>query len=142
MIYVVTDIEADGPWPGPNSMRSFASVAVTGDGEELGVFETVLEPLPGSAPNPDTYAWFQTHPEAWQAATESPKPPAGEMARFASWVKALPGPCVFTACPITEVAPRHLPPEWLGNIEHTHRAIDDARGYAHLLGVLLRMSSR
>jgi hypothetical protein len=29
-----------------------------------------------------------------------------------------------------------LPPEWFGNIEHTHRAIDDARGYAHLLGVL------
>ena len=21
-IYVVTDIETDGPWPGPNSMRS------------------------------------------------------------------------------------------------------------------------
>ncbi|XVV09305.1 hypothetical protein ACQP2X_31230 [Actinoplanes sp. CA-131856] len=192
MIYVVTDIEADGPWPGPNSMRSFASVAVTGDGEELGVFETVLEPLPGSAPNPDTYAWFQTQPEAWAAATENPQPPAAEMARFATWVKALPGPCVFTACPIafdgmwidyylrrfttygvvqgpyekdvlfevrpglclrtytaavtgrpiTEVAPRHLPPEWLGNIEHTHRAIDDARGYAHLLGVLLAMSSR
>ena len=25
------------------------------------------------------------------------------------------------------------PPEWLGNHAHTHRAIDDARGYAHLL---------
>lgn len=25
------------------------------------------------------------------------------------------------------------PPQWLGSIDHTHRAIDDARGYAHLL---------
>jgi hypothetical protein len=25
------------------------------------------------------------------------------------------------------------PPEWLGSVEHTHRAIDDARGYANLL---------
>lgn len=28
------------------------------------------------------------------------------------------------------------PPEWLGSIEHTHRAIDDARGYAHLLKLI------
>ena len=34
--------------------------------------------------------------------------------------------------------PKTLPREWLGHHEHTHRAIDDARGYAHLLGVLLR----
>ncbi|GAA0510143.1 hypothetical protein Ade02nite_52730 [Paractinoplanes deccanensis] len=191
-IYVVTDIEADGPWPGPNSMRSFASVAVTGDGTELGTFETVLEPLPGAAPNPDTYAWFQTFPEAWAAATENPQPAGAEMARFADWVKALPGPCVFTASPIAfdgmwidyylrrftryglvqgpyekdvlfdgrpglclrsysaaitgrpvmDVPPAKLPAEWLGNIEHTHRAIDDARGYAHLLGVLFRMAGR
>lgn len=25
------------------------------------------------------------------------------------------------------------PPEWLGSVDHTHRAIDDARGYANLL---------
>lgn len=65
--YVVTDIETDGPWPGPNSMRAFASVAATAEGIELSRFEAVLEPLPGAAPNPDTYAWFQTVPEAWAA---------------------------------------------------------------------------
>ncbi|MDE1901736.1 MAG: DNA polymerase III subunit epsilon [Alphaproteobacteria bacterium] len=32
----------------------------------------------------------------------------------------------------------NYPPEWLGNIPHTHRAIDDARGYAHLLIHLLK----
>jgi hypothetical protein len=39
--------------------------------------------------------------------------------------------------PPAEVTSARLPPEWLGDIEHTHRAIDDARGYAHLLTVLL-----
>lgn len=30
------------------------------------------------------------------------------------------------------------PSEWLGAVEHTHRAIDDARGYANLLSFLIR----
>lgn len=29
------------------------------------------------------------------------------------------------------------PEEWLGSVEHTHRAIDDARGYANLLRFLI-----
>ena len=32
--YVVTDVELDGPWPGVNSMRSFASVGGDGSGRE------------------------------------------------------------------------------------------------------------
>ena len=43
-----------------------------------------------------------------------------------------------TGRPVAEVSPANLPPAWLGDIPHTHRAIDDARGYAHLLGVLFR----
>ncbi len=189
-IYVVTDIEVDGPWPGPNSTRSFASVAVTADGQERGTFEAVLEPLPGAAPSPDTYAWFQTQPGAWTAATTGAQPTGQVMAQFVDWVKALRGPCMFAASPlafdggwidyylrrftryglvqgpyeqdvlfegrsglclrsyaaavtgrpVAEVSPQTLPAEWFGNIEHTHRAIDDARGYAHLLGVLFRRS--
>ena len=34
-----------------------------------------------------------------------------------------------------------FPSDWLGGREHTHRAIDDALGYAHLLLKLLRISS-
>jgi hypothetical protein len=30
------------------------------------------------------------------------------------------------------------PPDWLGRYAHTHRAIDDARGYARLLATLMR----
>jgi hypothetical protein len=32
---------------------------------------------------------------------------------------------------------RKYPKEWLGCVEHTHRAIDDARGYGNLLGFLI-----
>ena len=35
-----------------------------------------------------------------------------------------------------------LPPEWLGHHPHTHRAIDDARGYASLLARLLLICPR
>ena len=73
-VYIVTDIEADGPTPGRNSMIAFASVAVTATGEKKGVFEAVLQPLTGAEPDPDTYAWFQTQPEAWAAATLDPRP--------------------------------------------------------------------
>ncbi len=114
-IYVVTDIEVDGPWPGPNSMRSFASVAVSLDGTEHGRFEAVLEELPAAAPNEQTLAWFRTIPEMWEAATADPEP-------------------------VADVSPATVPSEWFGDVEHTHRAIDDALGYAHLLVTLGRMA--
>ena len=37
-IYVSTDVEADGPIPGPNSMLSFGSAAYTGGKELIGTF--------------------------------------------------------------------------------------------------------
>ena len=37
--YVVCDIEADGPIPGPHSMISLGAVAVNREGKELGDFE-------------------------------------------------------------------------------------------------------
>ncbi|GAA1160695.1 hypothetical protein [Ornithinicoccus hortensis] len=186
--YVVTDIEADGPWPGPNSMLSFASVAISLDGTERGSFEAVLEPLPGASPSPKTLEWFQHFPEAWEAATADPEPVPSVLARYAAWVRSLPHPRMFAAAPlafdaawvdyylrrftrygitqgpyeddplfdgpglcirsyaagvtgtsITEMHTHHIPPEWFGDVAHTHRAIDDARGYANLL---LEMSRR
>lgn len=188
-VYVVTDIETDGPWPGANSMRSFASVAVSPDDTEHGRFEVVLEELPGAAPNPDTLAWFRTVPEAWTAATTDPVPIARAMTDYVAWVQGLPHPRAFAAAPLSfdgtwidfylrrftsygvtqgpyeqdrlfdgpalclrsyaaavtgrpaaEVATSTLPPEWLGEVEHTHRAIDDARGYAHLLVTLFGLT--
>lgn len=190
-VYVVTDIEVDGPWPGANSMRSFASVAVSPDGTEHGRFEAVLEELPGAAPNPRTLAWFETVPEAWQAATRDPEPVPTVMTRYVDWVHGLPRPRAFAAAPLSfdgtwmdhylrrftryglhqgpyeadrlfdgpglclrsytsaltgrpaaELAAPDLPSEWFGDVEHTHRAIDDALGFANLLVTLHQRAGR
>jgi hypothetical protein len=55
-----------------------------------------------------------------------------------------PGLCLKSlACGVTGGDPatftvHDLPSEWFGDVEHTHRAIDDARGYANLLVSMLR----
>lgn len=56
-IYVSTDIEADGPIPGPHSMLSFASAAYSADKQLLTTFSANLDTLPGANPHPDTQAW-------------------------------------------------------------------------------------
>jgi hypothetical protein len=35
---------------------------------------------------------------------------------------------------------QRVPPDWYGHIEHTHRAIDDARGFANVLARLFAIS--
>lgn len=187
--YCVTDIESSGFRPGVSSMISFATVAVTGAGEERGRFEAVLAELPGATWDPGTRAWFESdEPEALAAATTDPREPAVVIADFVAWVRRLPGPRVFVAHPLAfdgqwidhylrtfadlplvrslydadplfhdtlclrsyaaavtgryvgDVSPATLPSEWFGDVPHTHRAIDDALGYAHLLAELFRRS--
>ena len=98
-IYVSTDVEADGPIPGPYSMLSFASAAYLADKTLVGTFATNLETLPEATAHPDTMAWWQQHPEAWAACREDPQPPATTMPRYVSWLKTLPGKPVFVAYP-------------------------------------------
>ena len=49
--------------------------------------------------------------------------------------------CAFAAgrlgWPLERCRFENYPREWLGNVEHSHRALDDAIGYAHLLAWLL-----
>lgn len=45
-----------------------------------------------------------------------------------------------TGRPVADISAASLPIEWFGEVQHTHRAIDDALGYAHLLGELFRRS--
>ncbi len=98
-IYVSTDVETDGPIPGPHSMLSFASAAYLPDKTLVGTFAANLETLPGAEGHPVTMAWWQQHPEAWAAARDNPEDPATAMARYAHWVKRLPGRPVFVAYP-------------------------------------------
>lgn len=188
-IFIVTDIESDGPTPLHNSMLSFASVAIEADGTLHGEFEAQLTQRPDRTTNEQTMAWWATQPEAWAATTANAEAPELVMPRFADWVDSLPGPKVFVAAPMifdglwmdhyldefagTRVlsgpfksrqifrgggvclytmagtlrgAPyldwgmSKLPAEFYGHIAHTHKAIDDARGFAHVLVELFKIS--
>lgn len=44
----------------------------------------------------------------------------------------------MTGRPVADLPAPALPPHWLGDVRHTHRAIDDARGFANLLHFLAR----
>ncbi len=100
-IYVSTDVETDGPIPGPNSMLSFGSAAFTPDGELVSTFSANLELLPDARPDPKTAEWWRSHPEAWEACRADPSPPSVVMPRYLAWVKALPGRPVCVAYPAT-----------------------------------------
>ena len=56
------------------------------------------------------------------------------------------GVCLYTMAGTLRGAPylnwgmQRVPAEWYGNIEHSHKAIDDARGFANVLVKLFQMS--
>lgn len=98
-IYVSTDVEADGPIPGPHSMLSFASVALRADKTTIAEFSVNLASLPGAAPHPRTMTWWAGHPEALAKARANPEDPATAMPRYAAWLRELPGRVVFVGQP-------------------------------------------
>jgi hypothetical protein len=98
-VYVSTDVETDGPIPGPHSLLSFASAAYLADKTLVDTFSANLETLPGAAPDPSTVAWWKQHPEAWAQARTDPEDPAAVMRRYVAWLKGLPGRPVFVAYP-------------------------------------------
>ncbi|MCB1053495.1 MAG: exonuclease [Acidobacteria bacterium] len=99
-IYVSTDIEADGPIPGPNSMLSFASAAFTAQKELLGTFEANLETLEGAQGDPKTMAWWATQPKAWETSRQNLEASELAMQRYLIWLKELPGKPVFVGYPV------------------------------------------
>ena len=98
-IYVSTDVEVDGPIPGPHSMLSFASAAFLPDKARLATFSANLTLLPGAKPNAETMNFWKAHPEAWEAARRDPRDPGEAMADYARWLDALPGKPVFVGYP-------------------------------------------
>jgi hypothetical protein len=98
-IYVSTDVEVDGPIPGPHSMLSFGSAAYREDKTLIGTFSANLVTLPGARGHPKTLEWWKTQPEAWAACRVDPREPAVVMPEYLAWVKALPGRPVFVAYP-------------------------------------------
>jgi hypothetical protein len=97
--FFVTDMEADGPIPGPYSMRSVASVAYDASGRELGSFSVNLQPLVNARTHPVTMKWWQGFPEAWAACQVNAREPVQGMTDYAAWVASFPGRAVFVGFP-------------------------------------------
>ena len=79
-IYVSTDVETDGPIPGPYSMLSFGSAAYRADKTRIATFTANLETLEGASAHPDTMAWWAGRPEAWNACRQNLQSPAAAIA--------------------------------------------------------------
>ncbi len=96
-IYVSTDIEADGPIPGPHSMLSLGSATYLQDKTLVSTFSASLELLPGASGDARTMEWWETRPEAWEACCRNPLPPEEAMLEYVAWLTGLPGNPVFVA---------------------------------------------
>ena len=98
-IYVSTDIEADGPIPGPHSMLSLGSAAYLEDKTLVATFTANLETLPDATPHPQTTAFWAKNVEAWNATRTDCRPPEKVMPDYVKWLKSLPGVPVFVGYP-------------------------------------------
>lgn len=181
-IYVVVDIETNGPVPGFYSMLSIGAVASSID-EEIASFYHKLLPCEGAREDADTMKWWESQPEAWREVTTDQLPPDKVMREFYDWVNSLKAVPVFVAHPVwfdysfvswylhkfaqnpfddytgvlrvldlpsfaagklnvslSKSARPQLPESLkIGMSEHSHTAIDDARGYAVMLRNLLKV---
>src|SRR5688572_2035238 len=98
-IYVSTDVEADGPIPGPHSMLSFASAAYRADKTLVSTFARNLATLEGASAHPKTEAWWKTLPDAWAACRLDLRSPDAAMRDYFDWLRGLPGRPVFVGYP-------------------------------------------
>ena len=98
-IYISTDVEADGPIPGPHSMLCFASAAYLADKTLVSTFSANLDTLPGASGHPDTMNWWKKHPEAWKKCRENKRSPEVVMPEYVKWIESLPGKPVFVGYP-------------------------------------------
>ena len=98
-IYVSTDVETDGPIPGPHSMLSFGSAAYTADKRLVATFAANLETLDGAAAHPKTAEWWATQPEAWSACRVNLQKPENAMRTYVEWLRSLRAKPVFVAYP-------------------------------------------
>jgi hypothetical protein len=98
-ISISTDVETDGPIPGPHSMLSIGSAAYTAEKVLVSTFSANLETLPGAQAHPKTAEWWAKQPEAWAACRQNLEPPERAMSRYVSWIKSLQGKPVFVAYP-------------------------------------------
>ena len=103
-IYVSTDVETDGPIPGPNSMLSFGSVAFSIENNSIKIIDSFysnLDLLDGAKPDPSTTEFWKKNQEAYELTRKDTKHPQLAMQQYHSWLKELPGTPVFVGYPAT-----------------------------------------
>lgn len=98
-IYVSTDVEVDGPIPGPYSLLSLGSAAYLADKTMVSTFTANFECLPEAQSHPDTMDWWNKNPQAWQACRQNLRSPVDAMRDYVGWLDALPGLPVFVGYP-------------------------------------------
>lgn len=100
-IYFSTDIETDGPIPGPNSMLSLGTAVFDKTGKLQGTFTRNFHQLPDAKGDPETLVWWATQPEAWAACRKDMVTPAEGMRDFVRFVEGFKsaGRPVFIAYP-------------------------------------------
>jgi hypothetical protein len=143
-IYVSTDVEADGPIPGPHSMLSFASAAFTAVGELVSSFTANLELLDGATGHASTMAWWQKNEQAWEQTRIDLQAPAAAMQSYHGWLKNLPGKPVFVGYP---AAYDFLFVYWylikfVGDSPFSHSALDIKTYAMAMLGVPYREATK
>jgi len=143
-IYVSTDVEADGPIPGPHSMLSFASAAFREDKTLVDTFEANLTLLPGAKGDDKTMEWWRGQPEAWAACRTNLREPAEAMSDYVRWLKALPGRPVFVAYPAAYdfMFVYWYPIRFAGESPFSHSALDIKTYAMALLGKEYRESTK
>jgi hypothetical protein len=100
-LYCSTDIETDGPIPGPHSMLSLATVVYRLDKSIVSEFSANLETLPGAGFHSKTKEFWDSQPrEIWDACRKGAEEPAKVMLRYRAWVKSLPGKPIFVGYPV------------------------------------------
>jgi hypothetical protein len=93
VLYFSTDIESDGPIPGPNSMLSFASVAMSliedvPGYKVLGTFTANLHPLEDASQDPKTMLFWEDNKAAWKAHRKDLQDPWKAMNNYVAWVNS------------------------------------------------------
>ena len=99
-VYVSIDIETDGPAPGLNSMLSLGAAAFQGGTLEFDTWYATMNPLPEAKPDPKTWAWWHTQPEALKEVQRNRVDPEEAMQKFVFWCENLPGKPVAVGWPI------------------------------------------
>jgi DNA polymerase III alpha subunit (gram-positive type) len=95
--YFVTDIETDGPIPGPHSMLSFASAAYSAEGHLIDTFSANLDMLEGASGHAFTMKFWATEPDAWAACRSDTIAPELAMKNYVKWIRAV---CKNTTSPV------------------------------------------